>query len=140
MSFIWTCEYMNLPLTLNLFKSLFELNETNMPFITFSSINGAMLVYPEFNVLKEYKDKIIWVTVPKIPGHPFRFMPPVFWSKFNARETLGLEEVKHLSRRERHAFLYFVKPKDKNLPFGWIPHASMFQLDNCLSLVGISSA
>ena len=40
--------------------------------------------------------------------------------------TLGLDEILHLSRRERHTFLYFVKPKDKNLPSGWIPHAAIF--------------
>ena len=70
---------MKLPLTLNLFKSLFKLDRNkNRPFITFSSINGAMVVYPELNDLKEYKDKIIWVIVPKTPGHPFKYMPPVF--------------------------------------------------------------
>ena len=107
MSFIWTCEYMKLSLTLNLFKSLFKLDENkNKPFITFSSINGAMVVYTELNDLKEYKDKIIWVRVPKTPGHPFRYMPPVFWSKFKTRETLGLDEIQHLSRRERHAFIF----------------------------------
>ena len=89
---------MKLFLTLNLFKSLFKLDENkNKPFITFSSINGAMVVYPEFNDLKEYKDKIIWVRVRKTPGHPFRYMPPVFWSKFKARETLELDEILHLS-------------------------------------------
>ena len=139
MSFIWTCEYMKLPLTLNLFKSLFKLDENkNTSFITFSSINGAMLVYPGLDDLKEYKDKIIWVRVPKTLGHPFRYMPPVFWSKFNARETLGLDGFLHLSRRERHAFFYFVKSKDKNLPSGWIPHVAIFQQNIHLSLVGIS--
>ena len=79
MSFIWICEYMQLPLTLNLLKSLFKLDENkNKPFITFSSINGAMVVYPKLNDLKEYKGKIIWVRVPKMPGHPFRYMPPIF--------------------------------------------------------------
>ena len=140
MSFIWTCKYMKLPLTLNLFKSLFKLDENkNKPFITFSSINGAMVVYLELNDLKEYKDKIIWVRVPKTRGQPFRCMPPVFWSKFKTRETLGLDEILHLSRRERHAFLYFIKSKDKNLPSGWILHAAIFQQDLCLSLVKISS-
>ena len=58
MSFIWTCEYMKLLLTFNLFKSFFKLDENkNKPLITFSSINGAMVVYPELNDLKEYKDK-----------------------------------------------------------------------------------
>ena len=89
---------MKLPLTLSLFKSLFKLDENkNRPCITFSSINGAIVVYPELNDLKEYKHKIFWVRVPKTPGHPFRYMPPVFWSKFNARETLVLNEVMHLS-------------------------------------------
>ena len=61
MSFIWTYEYMRLTLTPYLFKSLFKLDENkNKPFIIFSSINGAMSVYPDFNDLKEYKDKIIW--------------------------------------------------------------------------------
>ena len=60
MSFILTYEYMKLPLTLNLFKSLLKLDENkNKPFITFSSINGAMVIYPEFNDLKECKEKII---------------------------------------------------------------------------------
>ena len=140
MSFIWTCKYMKLPLTLNLFKSLFKLDENkNKPFITFSSINGAMVVYPELNDLKEYNDKIIRVKVPKTPSHPFRYMPPVFWSKFKARETFGLDEILHLSRRERHAFLYFVKPKDRNLPSWWISHVVIFQQDIYLFLVGISS-
>ena len=126
MSFIWTCEYMKLPLTLKLFKSLFKLDENkNKPFITFSSINRAMVVYPELNDLKEYKDKIIWVRVPKTLGHPFKYMPPVFWRKIKTKETLGLDEIFHLSRRERHAFLYFIKPKDKNLPSEWIPHAAI---------------
>ena len=75
MSFIWTCKYMKLPLTLNLFKSLFKIYENkNKPFITFSSKNRAMVVHPELNGLKEYKDKIIWVRVPKTPGHPFRYI------------------------------------------------------------------
>ena len=140
MSFIWTSEYMKLPLTLNLFKSVFKLDENkNMTFITFSSIKGTIVVYPELNDLKEYKDKIIWVRVPKTPGHPFRYMPSIFCRKFNARETLGLDETLHLSRRGTHGFLYFVKPKDKNLPSWWIPHAAIFQQDICLSLVGIST-
>ena len=59
--------------------SLSKLDENkNKPFITFSSIKGAMVVYPELNDLKDYKDKIIWVRVPKTPSHPFRYMPPVF--------------------------------------------------------------
>ena len=79
MSFIWTSEYMKLPLTLNLFKSVFKLDENkNMTFITFSSIKGTIVVYPELNDLKEYKDKIIQVRVPKTPGHPFRYMPLSF--------------------------------------------------------------
>ena len=107
MSFIWTCEYMKLPLTLNLFKSLFKFDEKKYkPFITFSLINGAMVVYLELNDLKEYKDKIIWVRVLKILGHPFIYMPSIFWSKCNAKETLVMEEVKHLSRSERHAFFF----------------------------------
>ena len=86
-----------------------------------------MVAFPELNDLKEYKDKSIWVRVPKTPSHPFRYMPPVFWSKFNAKETLGLDKVLHLSRRERHTFLYFVKPKNKNLSSRWIPYAAIYQ-------------
>ena len=93
----------------------------------FPQLMGAIVVYLELNDLKYYKDKIIWVRVPKTPGHPFKYMPPVFWSKFIARETLGLEEVKQLSRRERHTFLYFVKPKNKNLSSRWIPYAAIYQ-------------
>ena len=79
MSFIWTCEYMKLPLTLNLFKSPFKLDKNkNRPFINFPSINGATVVNPNFNDLKEYKDKVIWVRVPKTPDDLFRYMPPVF--------------------------------------------------------------
>ena len=96
---------MKLPLTINLFKSLFKLDENkNKPFITFSSINGVMVLYLELNDLKEYKDEIIWVRVPKSPDHPFRYIPPAFWSKFKTRETLGLDVIHHLSRRERHTF------------------------------------
>ena len=47
LSFIWICEYMKFPMTLRLFKSLFKLDDSkNKPFITFSSINGSMVVYP----------------------------------------------------------------------------------------------
>ena len=140
MSFFWTCEYMKLPLSLNLFKSVFKLDENkNKPFITFSSINRAMVVYPELNDLKEYKDKIIWVRVPKTLGHPFRYMSPVFQSNFKTRETLGLDEILYLSRRERHPFLYYIKTEDKNMHSGWIPHAAIFQQDICLFLVKIYS-
>ena len=67
---------MKLSLTISLFKSLFKLYETkNRLFITFSSINKAMVVYSELNNLKDYKDKTIWVRVPKTLGHPFRYMP-----------------------------------------------------------------
>ena len=67
--FIWICEYMKLSMTLRLFKSLFKLDDLkNKPFITFSSINGSMVIYPELNDLKNYEDKIIWVRVPKSPG------------------------------------------------------------------------
>lgn len=59
-SFIWVCEYMKLPMTLRLFKSLFKLGESkNRPFVTFTSINGSMVAYQELNDLEEYKDKII---------------------------------------------------------------------------------
>ena len=130
---------MKLPMTLRLFKSLFKLDDSkNKPFITFSSINGSVVVYPKLNNHKNYKDKIIWVRIPKYPGHPFRYMPPVFWSKYNARETYSLDEVLHFSRRERHAFFYFVRTKDKNLPTGWIPHVAVIQQDLCLFLVNMS--
>ena len=112
-------KYMKLPLSLNLFKNIFKLDETkNGSVITFSSINRALVAYLKLNDLKHYKDKIIWVSVLKTPNHPFKYMPTVFRSKFNPRETLGLEKVKQFSRRERHAFLYFVKSKDKNLLLG----------------------
>ena len=107
--------------------------------MTFSSINGSVVVYPELNDLKHYKDKIIWVMVTKSPSHPFRYMPPVFWSKYNARETHNIDEVLHFSKRESHAFFYFVRPKDRNLPTRWIPHVIVIQQDLCLFLVNMSA-
>lgn len=87
MSFIWIYEYMKMPMSLKLCKSLFKLDETKKsPFITFSSINGSMVAYLDLNDLNDYKDKIIWFRVP------------------NPREVFGIEQVLDFSRRERHAF------------------------------------
>jgi hypothetical protein len=119
---------MKLPMTLRLFKSLFKLDEAkNKPFVTFSSINGSMVSFPELNDLKWYKDKIIWVRIPKTPGHPHRYMPLVFWSKPNARETYSLKQIMHFTRRERHAFFYFVRLPKQNLPTGWLPYNAVIQ-------------
>lgn len=83
-------------MTLRLFQSLFKLEiSKNSPFVTFSSIN-----YPELNDLKDYKDRIIWVRVPKTPSHPYRFMPLVFWSKPNPRETYNIDQEKYESQTQ----------------------------------------
>lgn len=127
-------------MTLRLFKSLFQLDvRRNAPFITFSSINGSMVSYPELNDLKDYKDRLIWVRVPKTPGHPYRYMPPVFWSKPNRRETYDLDRVLTFSRRERHAFVCFCRPSGSRLPTGWIPHGTVIQREVCLALAGLST-
>lgn len=102
---------MKLPMTLRLCHSLYKLDlKKKEPFVTFISSNGSNVCYPELNGLKQYEDKTIWVRVPKAPGHPFRYLPPVFWSEPHVGNTYSPRQVAQFSRRERHAFCYFTKP------------------------------
>ena len=118
MSFIWTCEYMKLPLTLNLFKSLFKADfSKNKHFYTFVPINRTLLVYLELNDLKRYKNKAIWVRVPKAPKHPY-------WS---VQEVLGSWRDQLIVLKGEPWFSILLKTYDVTVLQHWIPHAAVFR-------------
>lgn len=128
---------MKLPMTLRLWRSLYKLDLSRKEaFVSFTSINGSTVCYPELNDLKNYGDKTVWVRVPKAPGHPFRYLPPVFWSKPFVGTTYSPKQVMQFFRRERHAFCYFTKSVAGSVPSGWLPHQVVVQQDLTLSLVG----
>ena len=60
------------------FQSLFKGDAfRNKPFITFVSIHNTLAVFLKLNDLRDYKNVIIWVRVPKTPNHPDRYIPLV---------------------------------------------------------------
>ena len=70
-SFIWICEFMSYSLTLDLFRSLFKIEQGgNKPYYSAKVVNGATVIVLDLSDLKYYFDRTVWVRVPLTTYHP----------------------------------------------------------------------
>ena len=127
-SFIWHCEFIGYPLTLDLFRSLFKIEQgSNKSYYSTKVVNGATVVVPDLSNF--YFDRTVWVRVPLTTNHPYRCNPSVYWTTPVLHLPLTMDEVRKLIRLERYAFLHSHK---------WLCHEVVLRREPALSLVGRS--
>ena len=137
-SFIWHCEFLGYPFTLDLFRSLFKIEQGgNKPYFSAKAVNGATVVVPDLSDLKYYFDRTAWVRVPFTMDHPYRYNPPVYGTTFVLHPLLTMDEVRKLTRLERYAFLHFQRwtKEITRLEYDhkWLCHEVVLRRDPALS-------
>ena len=141
-SFIWHCEYMGYPLTLDLFRLLFKIEQGgNNPY--YSASKWAIVVVPYVSHLKYYFNRTVWVKVPLTVDHPYRYNPPIYWTTPVLHPPLTMDEVRDLSRLKRYAFLHFQgwtnESNGQEYNHKWLFHEAVLHREPVLSLVGMST-
>ena len=135
---------MGYPLTLDLFKSLFKIEQGgNKPYYSAKVVNGVTVVVPDLSDLKYYFVRTVWVRVPLTTDHPYHYNPPVYWTTPVLHSHLTMDEVRKLTHLKRYAFLHFQGWMDEStgLEYNhkWLCHEAMMCREPALSLVGMST-
>ena len=143
-SFIWHYEYMGYPLTLDLFRSLFKIEQGgNKSYYLAKVVNGATVVVPDLSDLKYYFDKTVWVRVPLTVDHPYQYNLPIYCTTPVLHPLLTMDEVRELSRLERYAFLHFQgwtnESTAQEYNHKWLCHEAVLRREPVLSLVEMST-
>ena len=135
---------MGYPLTLDLFRSLFKIEQGgNKSYYLAKVVNGATVVVPDLSDLKYYFDKTVWVRVPLTVDHPYQYNLPIYCTTPVLHPLLTMDEVRELSRLERYAFLHFQgwtnESTAQEYNHKWLCHEAVLRREPVLSLVEMST-
>ena len=105
-SFIWHYQFMSYSLTLDLFRSLFKIEQGGkQPYYSAKVVNWATVIVLDLSDVKYYFDRTICVRVPLTTEQPYRYNPLVNWTTAILHPPLIIEKVRKLTRLKRYAFL-----------------------------------
>lgn len=89
---------MGYPLTLDLFRSLFKIEQRgNKLHYSAKVMDGTTVVVLDLSDLKYYFDRTIWVKVPLTTDHPYHYNLSVYWTTPVLNPPLTMNEVRKLT-------------------------------------------